>query len=131
MMKMEISFIVHATEDYDKILNALKNTLGVETRRFSRRDLSGHYGNPLIYCKINLDSRESNTVLTRIRDRLDPIDLQFLKQSIDEYYDRNSLYIRLDKQYLCKGQVKFVITDPIKIVVRNIKLDRLMKILFE
>jgi len=129
-MRSEIDVIIHATEDYNKILTSLKNVLKLDTNRIERRDLSGHYGNPLIYCRIKLRSDETKQLLHNIREKIEKEDYYYLMNFIEEYYYNNTFYLRLDKQMLCRNIVKLVVNDPLKITVRNINLDSLKKILF-
>jgi len=130
-MHGEIDVIIHATEDYNKVISSIQRVLGVKIRRMERRDLSGHYGNPLIYCKIKLDSSQVKGLLKNLNVKMDEADKLYLMNNLDEYFDRNTLYLRIDKQMLCKDILKLVINDPLRIVIKNINLERLRKLLFE
>jgi RNA binding exosome subunit len=130
-MRGEVDVIIHATEDYNKVISSIQRVLGIKIKRMERRDLSGHYGNPLIYCKIKLDSSQTKDLLRNISVKLDDVDRFYLMNNLDEYFDGNTLYLRLDKQMLCKNILKLVVNDPLKIVIKNINLDTLRKLLFE
>ena len=121
-MKGEIKIIIHATEDIDKILSSVKRMLKVDVtkNKISRQDLSGHYGNSIIYLSIKIDDYDIHNIFSRIKKYMDSDELLWLISNIDEYIDRSALYLRIDKQELCRGNVKLVEKDPIKIIIKNI-----------
>ena len=127
-MHGEIDIIVHATEDLNRILDSVKSILKVQVEKFDRRDLSGHYGNPVTYIKIKLHDEDVKSLLNVIKNNMPTEDMYYLQNLLDEYVTRNIFYLRLDKQALCKGKLKLVINDPIKIVIKNVKIDFLKKI---
>lgn len=85
-----------------------------------RRDLSGHYGNPIIYITIKLSSSDVKNILSVMKEKLPEEDRNYLLNTIDEYFHKSTVYIRLDKQRLCQGKLSLVEEDPIKIVIRNV-----------
>jgi len=127
-MHGEIDIIVHATEDLNKILASIKSVLRVQIKKFDRRDLSGHYGNPVTYIKIKLYNEDVKSLLNVIKNNMSTEDLYYLQNLLDEYVTKNIFYLRLDKQALCRGILRLVINDPIKIVIKNVKTDFLKKI---
>jgi len=121
-MRGEIFVIVHATEDYNKVINCMFRVLKISHShsRIIRQDLSGHYGNPITYARIMLDHEDTRNLLENIFKNLSESDLNEFLASIEEYFDRSTLYIRLDKQYLCAGVIRLFVKDPLKIVVRGV-----------
>ncbi len=121
-MKGEIKIIIHATEDIDKILSSVKEMLKIDVNKnkIRRQDLSGHYGNPIIYLSIKIDDYDVHNLFSQIKKYMNPDELLWLTSDIDEYIDRSTLYLRIDKQELCRGNLKLVEKDPVKIIIKNI-----------
>ena len=128
-MRGELNIIIHATEDMDRILTAVKNMFDIDLARknMKRRDLSGHYGNPIIYLTIKLSSSDVKNILYKMREKLSVEERNYFLNTIDEYFHRSTVYIRLDKQRLCQGKLSLVEEDPIKIVIRNVNPNLIEK----
>lgn len=121
-MRAEINLIIHATESEEKILSSIKKTLnvGLSPNKIKRSSLSGHYGNPITYITIRLTSDDIKRIFYILGSELTYNEkIKFLR-NLDDYLDRSTLYMRIDKQKLCKGEVSFVEEDPIKIVIKNV-----------
>lgn len=128
-MRGEIRIIVHATEDMDKILSSISEVLkiDIEKEMISRRDLSGHYGNPITYMSIKLDDEDIKNLFYVFKKSMSPNQLSEFLSTLDDYMDRSVLYIRIDKQKLCEGILRLVEEDPIKIIIRNINKNVIKK----
>ena len=130
-MRGEIEIIIHATENMEKILSSISRVLKININRnkLVRRDLSGHYGNPIIYLSMKLDDDNVKNLFLAFRKYMDPTDLSWLLSTIDDYIERSTLYLRIDKQKLCKGELKLVEEDPIKIIIKDINENIIKKML--
>lgn len=119
---VDLSFFAHATEDSDKVLTAAKNILPsnyVENVSFSKSNLKGEYGNPIILFRSQIREPEvAESLLHNISLNLPLIDKEELNQYLNLYVDGGSLYIRLSKQEAFKGKFKFSQSDPIRIRIR-------------
>lgn len=119
---VDLRFFAHATEDSDKVLSAAKNILPsnyVENVSFSKSNLKGEYGNPIILFRSQIREPEvAESLLHNISLNLPLIDKEELNQYLNLYVDRGSLYIRLSKQEAFKGKFRFSQADPIRIHVR-------------
>lgn len=129
MSSGEIDVIIHATEDINKILKSVKKvfSLDLERLKIRRTDLSGHFGNPLIYIKIKLDRFSVNTLLDNIFSKMLSHDKIIFLSNLDEYIHKKKLYLRIDKQELCKGNVSLSESDSIRIIIRNISKNKLLR----
>ena len=121
-----INIIIHATEDDRKILDNLFKLLSISDYDLTRMDMTGHYKNPLTMYRIKVRGREARKLLENIIKKLDEVDREYLLSNIDEYIHRRKFYLRLEKNYVCRGKVKLVIKDPIKIVFHNIDKEELL-----
>jgi RNA-binding protein len=121
----EINLVLHATEDEDKVLKAIEATLLVPSVRFSRSVSEGHYKNKILMQKAMLSSKEAAMLAKRVISLLNSADRAYLSRQIDDYADeKGNLYIRLDKQRICKGKVSLSETDAIRVRFKPIRRFR-------
>src|SRR5581483_2502766 len=106
----EISIIIHATEDKDKILRSLNTLLEISADRFFVRVASGHWQNQILFLTCHLDERDANELYLKINRILSE------ESDIPNLFDeKGNLYIRLDKQTLCKGRLALLERDSVRI----------------
>jgi len=119
---VDLSFFAHATEDQNKVLAAAKNIFPpkyAESISFSKNNLKGEYGNPIIFFKTKIREPEIiESLLHNISSNLPLIDKEELERNLSLHVDRGSLYIRLNKQEAFKGKLKLSQADPIRIRIR-------------
>ncbi len=121
----EINLVLHATEDEDKVLRAIEETLLIPPARFSRSFSEGHYKNKILLQKAILSSKEAALLAKRVISSLNSPDRAYLSSQIDDYADeKGNLYIRLDKQRICQGKVSLSETDAIKVRFKPIRRFR-------
>lgn len=113
----EIRVFAHATEDEEKVLAAVQNTLPphiAENLIFKRSNLTGHHGNPIVLFEAKI--REKNHVkafLQKLASSLNSLDKETLANEIEQHIDKGRLYLRLNKQSAYLNEVKLCKTDPI------------------
>ncbi len=106
----EISIIIHATEDKDKILRSLNALLGIPANSFIVGVASGHWQNQILFLTCHLDERHANELYLKINNLLSE------GSGLTNLFDnRGNLYIRLDKQTLCKGRLALLERDSVRI----------------
>ena len=119
---IDIRFFAHATEDLDKVIEAVQNVLPanhVDDIVFKRDNLQGHYGNPILLFETRIKKKETvKTVIENFSSHLRELDKKALHEEIDLHVQKGSLYIRLDKQTALQGQLKLCTTDAIRIRIR-------------
>ena len=119
---IDIRFCAHATEDIDKVVEAVQNTLPsdhVEDVTFEQSVVEGHYGNPITFFKTRIKDKEAvSAFVEKLSDNLSSLDKKELDREIYRYVEKGSLYIRLDKQAALQGKIKRVKSDPIRIRIR-------------
>lgn len=112
----EISFLVHATEDKDRVLNLVSSVLIVDKDEFESENLTGHWGNQIEMIKGRLDGKPARDVANIILTSLDSYDRKKMLYSLDDYVDdKGTLHLRLDKQKICEGKIELSDIDSIKI----------------
>jgi Predicted exosome subunit len=118
----EISIIVHATENQDKILQSINDVLSISPDRFSSNTSEGHWGNKILILSAVISTAEANSLISKILSTLNKIDRQSLLDFFDHYIDeKGNLYIRLDKQKICQGRASLSDNDSIRIRLRPVR----------
>lgn len=130
-MRAEINYVVHSTEDPDRILISLSKFLGlkVDKRDIRKNDVTGHYGNPLSYVTIRIKSEYADYVLKKILAHLSKHEKIRLLDSLDEYFDSANFYLRLNKQNICIGFITLSEEDAIRVVFKGIRKEYVRKLL--
>jgi len=128
-MRCELNMVIHATESMNKILDSVKKVLNIKIDqvKIERRDLSGHYGNPIIYLIIKLNKDDTINLLNSIKNKLSSDELSRLLNNIEDFFDRNKIYLRFSKANLCRGRLVLEEAESIKIVIKNISINKFIR----
>lgn len=114
---IEIRVFAHATEDEEKVLAAVRNTLPpkvAENLAFKRSNLTGHHGNPIVLFEAKIrDKEQAKAFLQKLASSLNSLDKETLANEIEQHIDKGCLYLRLDKQSAYLNEVRLCTTDPI------------------
>ncbi|MEM4652005.1 MAG: RNA-binding domain-containing protein [Pyrobaculum sp.] len=90
---------VHATEDPDKVMKALRN---VVEGRYVMRSTRGHHGNVIQIVEVKLTECDAFEALRSIITRLDDVEFLLMLSGIEE----SRLYVKFDKQQAYRGVLK-------------------------
>ncbi|HEX7033440.1 MAG TPA: RNA-binding domain-containing protein [Nitrososphaera sp.] len=121
----EVNLLLHGTEDGNKVLQSIQDTLSIPSERFSSTPSEGHFKNKIIVLKATLPSQEAGDLAHRIMSLLNSSDRERLSSSLEEHSDeKGSLYIRLDKQRICQGKVSLSEADAVRIRFKPVKRYR-------
>ncbi len=119
---IDFEVLCHATEDEDKVIQAVKNLIPVEFHssiKINRAKLEGHYHNPIIKFNIILEGDlQVRRTLNLIFKRLHPEEQRDLIENLELYVDEaGSFYLRVNKNMSYKGVValKFDTGDIIRL----------------
>jgi len=119
---VEISFFAHATEDENKVIEAVRHllpTVQVENIVFKRSSLRGHHGNPIAFFEAKTKEKEiMRAVLENLSSGLSPLDKESLLREVELHVEKGNLYLRFDKQAAFQGQFKLGVSDPIRVRLR-------------
>lgn len=117
-----ISVVIHATEDKDKVISKIFKVLSLNSARFQEFNTRGHWGNQIVLLNLSmgqtLAGKILKTIYTSLGDNKKTAFLSSLEQSIDEKYN---LYVRIDKQSICREEISLSDQDSIKIKFRPSK----------
>lgn len=121
-VQLDIRFFVHATEDPDKVLEAVKHLLPpdyVDGVVFEKASLKGHYGNTITFLETRIKKREIVKATVKILSTgLNKGNKETLLREIDLHVEKGSLYVRLNKQAAFQGEFKLCSADPIRLRIR-------------
>ena len=124
---VDIRVFSHATEDETKVTEAVRKILPPDSSEavvFEKHTLSGHHGNPITFFETRVKDKEVvKAIVENLAVHLNTLDKETLCSRIDEYTEKGSLYLRLDKQAAFEGGFKLAQVDPIRIHVRFKKGD--------
>jgi RNA binding exosome subunit len=119
---VDVRFCAHATEDLDKVMDAVQNVLPsdhIEDITFKRSNVEGHYGNPITLFDTRIKDKETvRALVENLSANLSSLDKEELGRTINRCVEKGSLFIRLDKQAALRGKTKFATSDPIRIRIR-------------
>lgn len=106
---IDLETFAHATEDPEKVFNALSFLLpeGLE-RQVSRKTVLGHYHNEIIIYRVRVSDKKSiQKLLDLLSERIDEKDKKRLFDYFDQRLDDSgTFYLRFDKQEAFKGNLK-------------------------
>lgn len=114
---IDMRVFAHATEDVDKVLNALHSILPTEVLEnvvMKRTNLTGHHRNPIILLETRIkEKKAAQAVFEKLSSGLSVLDKELLSGEISEHLDRGNLYLRFDKQSAYINELKLSQMDPI------------------
>lgn len=129
-----IRVFAHATEDQERVIQAVRNTLPeglAESTIFTKMSLTGYHGNPITLIETVLADRQKlQSALEKIGKGLTSLDKETLNIEMGLHLEKGNLYLRFDKQQAFLGQLRFSSTDPIhfKVHFRNKTADEIVDI---
>lgn len=127
---VQISAIVHATEDPEKVMLALSGVCGQELfqPRIDKKVLRGHFGNEIITITLSVRDRLAESFIASLWNKLPMVDretiIDELKSRLDE---EDTLHLRLDKQGCFHGTYRLNDQDAIKVRVAFREISESMK----
>ncbi|WP_455367867.1 RNA-binding domain-containing protein [[Eubacterium] cellulosolvens] len=123
VLRLEVSALIHATEDTKKVKHAIKEVLPSHLREvpnLREKDLEGHYRNPIKLINFTLEKSEwATTTLENIINKFSGPTLRSLTVNLNQYLDNEgNLFLRLDKQAAFSGMLRLRQDDAIRIKIK-------------
>lgn len=119
---VDISILVHATEDEKKILNYILESFRLSANRVTIDCVKteGHWKNPIM--RLNITT--SYDIDRLFVDLCNELKINFGSEDLDQYLKNNldekgSVYIRLDKQKLCAMAFLLSDTDAVRMIFKK------------
>ena len=116
-ISLKIEVIVHATEDYQKIYDSLYDIFEIESSEITKKEFSGHYGNPILMLHIQMKNKRAKELIKKLISTISQNDIKSLLTGMDERISDSTLYLRFSKQNFVKKTLTFQEKDPVRIMI--------------
>lgn len=116
-LEVDIQVIIHATEDLEKIFAAFKETFDMGKEEFSKQDLTGHFENPIILLHSKIKKKKAQFFVKKLVTLMPREQISTIIEDLENRYDDSTLYLRISKQSLVKGQISLSDKEPVKIKI--------------
>jgi RNA binding exosome subunit len=120
VVSAKISAIRHATEDPEKVAQAVRNlSLGETSLGFTMNRAKGHHGNEITtYVFMLRNAKHAEIFLKTVWRGLSRLDRTEVYSSLASRIDSTgTMFLRLDKQEALKGRICLENTDPVKVEI--------------
>ncbi|MDA4124253.1 MAG: hypothetical protein OK438_02195 [Thaumarchaeota archaeon] len=118
VQSVEVSYLLHATEDPARVSAAVTWLLSREGRP-ETEELEGHFGNKIVRVRFHLTGEEATAAVSKLASSMPERLKAELSDRLGEMVDEHSaLFIRLDKQKLVSGILAEGSLDPVRIKVK-------------
>ena len=113
----KIDLILHATEDFQKIVKPLNELFGIEKEEIVKQKLSGHFGNPILMLHVEIKKKRADQFIKKLVSLI-PRDIMLeLLTNIEERIFESSLYVRFSKQNFVKKILTLEEKAPIRVAI--------------
>jgi RNA binding exosome subunit len=118
IQSVEVTYLVHATEDAAKVSSAVAGLLGVPVDP-EVESLEGHFGNKIEKARVHLTGEEAGRAFASIISRMPAALKREIVADIGGFLDEHSaLFLRFDKQQLVSGELTLASGDPVRVKVK-------------
>ena len=115
-LNSNIDIVIHATEDKYIILEAILSNLEIPKEKFEEIEYEGHWGNKILRLITEVNKNDTQILIEKILKNLSFIDKENLLSNLDKHIDeKGNLYLRIDKQKICKNKITLSDTEGIKL----------------
>ena len=115
---MEVTYLLHATEDPDRVRAAVSEAFAVESAP-EEEPLEGHYGNKIVRVVFHVTGDEADRAFHRMIEGLGPALRRELLEGLGGHVDEHqALFVRFDKQALVSGSLSFGAGDSVRVKVK-------------
>jgi len=120
IVSAQVSAIVHATEDLEKVMFALNSICSEDLLqpRIEKKVLKGHFGNEITTLTLSMRGRSAESFFATLWSKLSRTDRSTLVDELGNRFDKDDrLHLRLDKQECFRQIVRIRDQDAIKVQV--------------
>lgn len=115
-LNSNIDIVIHATEDKYIILEAVLSNLEIPKEKFEEIEYEGHWGNKILRLITEINKNDTLILIEKILKKLSFLDKENLLSNLDKHIDeKGNLYLRIDKQKICKNKITLSDTEGIKL----------------
>ena len=109
--------ILHATEDYQKISDALYDIFGIEKDEISLGKLSGHFGNPILMLSVEMKKKCAERFLKKMVSVISKTQMTDIVENLEGRINDATLYLRFSKQKFVEKTLVLEEKDPVRISI--------------
>ena len=113
----KIDLILHATEDFQKIVEPLNDLFGIESDEIAKREVPGHFGNPIFMLHMDLKKKRAERFIKKFVSVIPSDIITGLLANIEEQIFESAMYIRFSKQDFVKKILTLEEKDPIRVAI--------------
>lgn len=118
IQSVEVTYLIHATEDSEKISTAVSRLTGVLSEPVLEH-LEGHFGNEITKARIQLTGDVATRAFERIVVMMSDGMRKSISADIGSFLDEHSaMFLRLDKQLLVSGSLALGSGDSVRVKVK-------------
>jgi len=118
IQSLDVTYLLHATEDADRVATAVRGLVGSEAP-FESEEMEGHFGNRILKVSVHLHGDQATEAFAVLTARIPGGLREELAKDIDRLLDEHSsLFLRFDKQKLVMGEVAAGYEDAIRLKVK-------------
>ncbi len=123
---IEITFVIHETENIDKFLSHLFEIFGLSDTDFSIKKTEGHHGNIIKLFRAYLIRDRVPEITNKILSSINVTDLKTINNNLLYYLDdKFTLYLRFNKQDIIDNVLTLSYDDSVRIKIKpKIKLNK-------
>ena len=114
---VKIDLILHATEDFQKIVEPLNDLFGIDSNEIEKHEVPGHFGNPILMLHMGLKTKRADQFIKKLVSLITTDMITELLANIEERIFESSLYIRFSKQDFVRKILTLEESDPIRIAI--------------
>ena len=113
----KIDLILHATEDFQKIVEPLDDLFGIKSDEIVKREVTGHFGNPIFMLHVDLKKKRAEQFIKKLVSVIPSDIITGLLANIEEQIFESAMYIRFSKQDFVKKILTLEEKDPIRVTI--------------
>lgn len=118
VQSVEVTYLIHATEDPGRIGAAVARVLATSTLPETEL-LEGHFGNQIVKARLHLTGEEAARAFENAVVKMPRGMKKEIISNIGSFLDEHSaLFLRLDKQLLVSGSLSLATGDAVRIKVK-------------
>ena len=114
---VKIDLILHATEDFQKIVESLDDLFGIESDEIAKREVTGHFGNPIFMLHVDLKKKMAEQFIKKFVLTIPRDIIAGLLANIEEQIFESAMYIRFSKQDFVKKILTVEEKDTIRVAI--------------
>lgn len=113
-----VAYLVHATEDQEKIHREVEKALGV-TVRPALEHMVGHFGNEIVKAEIQVTGETAWAVFRTLFSNIRAGEKKEIGDNVAQFLDQHSaMFLRFDKQALMSGSLQLGTADSVKVKIK-------------